>query len=450
MSRPADTPTAQKDRAQSAALSRDWPVHMPLLVGAFALLVLLGGFGSWAVLSNLSGAIVASGRVEVEQNRQVVQHPDGGVVAEINVSEGQSVRLGQKLITLESSALTSERSIVESQLFELMARRARLLAERDTLPAPVFDQELINLAKARQEVAELIAGQDRLFDARQQSIHSERAQLAKRREQIDDQIHGITAQTQAFKAQIALIAEELSNQQALLDRGLAQASRVLALRREEARLRGQIGELRAHKAQAEGRITELDIEQLKLTSTLREEAITQLRDLRVRELELRERRNALSEKLSRRTIQAPAAGLIYGLSVTTPRAVIRAAEPVLYIVPQDRPLIIMAEVPIIHIDKIYRGQSVNLRFSALDQRRTPELYGEVTQISADAFRDEARGTAYYRAEIALKPGERAKLPEGTALIPGMPAEAFILTSERSPLGYLVKPLWDYFEAAFRE
>ncbi|WP_366915563.1 HlyD family type I secretion periplasmic adaptor subunit [uncultured Lentibacter sp.] len=429
---------------------RAWPATRPLFVGFFALFVLVAGFGGWAVFSSLAGAIVAQGRVEVEQNRQIVQHLDGGVVADILVKEGDSVTAGQTLITLDSASLGSQISILQSQLFELMARRARLEAERDTAPALRFDPELAERARTTPDIADLIEGQSRLFHARAESLARARDQLAKRREQIRDQIRGIQAQTDALGQQIALIREELDAQNSLLARGLAQASRVLSLRRENARLLGQIGELHASKAQAEGRITELDIESLKLTSTLREEAISALRDLRVHELELRERRQHLSEQRTRLAIQAPASGLVYGLTVTTPRAVIRAAEPILYIVPQDRPLVIAAHIPVIHIDKVYAGQSVHLRFPALDQRRTPELSGRVVTLSADSFVDEARGTAYYRAEIALHPGELAKLPEGATLVPGMPAEAFLLTSEQSPIDYLVKPVWDYFEQAFRE
>lgn len=443
----ASTATSQEARTE---ISHQWPARMPVFVGLFALMLLVGGFGSWAIFSSLAGAVVASGRVEVEQNRQIVQHLDGGVISEIMVKEGDTVIAGQTLIKLDSASLGSEFTIVQSQLFELMARRARLEAERDTASSLSFDPELEELAQTTVEIAELMDGQTRLFEARAESVTREREQLAKRRDQILDQVRGIEAQTDALVQQIALISEELEAQNSLLERGLAQASRVLSLRREEARLLGQVGELRANKAQAEGRTTELDIESLKLTNNLREEAITQLRDLRVQELELRERRQRLAEQLSRLAIQAPTSGIVYGLTVNTPRAVIRPAEPVLYVVPQDRPLVIAAQVPVIHIDKIYAGQSVNLRFSALDQRRTPELYGQVVTVSADAFVDEARGTSYYRAEIALNAGELAKLPEGAVLIPGMPAEAFILTSERSPMDYLVKPLWDYFEQAFRE
>ena len=225
---------------------------------------------------------------------------------------------------------------------------------------------------------------------------------------------------------------------------------MLSLQREQARLSGTVGELTAQKAQAEGRITELDIEILKLGTRRREEAITTLRDLQFRERELAEQRRAIQERLSRMEIRAPVSGVIYGLTVFAPRSVIRPADPVMFIVPQDRPLVIAAQVEPIHIDQLFLEQEVSLRFSSLDQQTTPELFGRVVQISADAFEDEASRVRYYRAEIVLNEGEATRLPEGSVLIPGMPVEAFIRTEDRTPLAYLVKPFADYFAKAFRE
>ena len=247
-----------------------------------------------------------------------------------------------------------------------------------------------------------------------------------------------------------LIQKELKAQETLLERGLAQAGTVLALQREAASLYGQLGELAASKAQAEGRITEIALEVLKLATQRREEAITQLRDLRYRELELVEQRGALQLDIEQLDIRAPVSGIVYGMRVQTMRSVIRPADPVLYLIPQDRPLLIVARVDPIHIDKIVVGQEVNLRFSALDQRTTPELVGQVILISADAFEDEASGITYYRAEISLNLGEVSKLNDGDTLIPGMPVEAFIRTEDHSPIEYLIKPMADYFNRAFRE
>lgn len=428
----------------------EWSARKPLLIGAVSLLILLGGFGTWAVMSSIAGAIVASGRIEVDRNRQVVQHLDGGIVAEILVDEGDSVALGQMLLRLDAKELRSQLAIIEGQLFEMMARRGRLEAERDSAKEVTFDAELLALTETRPVVLDLVEGQRRLFVAREESIAREIEQLNKRSSQTRDQITGIKAQQASMEQQLELIAEELKNQTILLNRGLAQAGTVLNLRRTEADLSGRLGELIATEAQALGRITETEIVILKLGSTRREEAITQLRDLRFQELELGENRRTLLERLDRLDITAPVSGIVYDMQVHTPRSVIRAADPVLYLVPQDRPLVIVAQVSPTDIEQIYVGQDVTLKFSSLDQRNTPDLYGKVMQVSADAFEDQNTRASFYRAEIELNAEEAQRLPKGTVLIPGMPVESYIRTQDRSPLTYLVKPLADYFVKAFRE
>ena len=427
-----------------------FPTRGPMILGIVALLILVGGFGTWAATTNISGAIVASGSIEVDQNRQVVQHPDGGVVAEILVREGDTVEVGETLIRLDPTLLRSELAITEGQLYELMARRARLHAERDTAAEITFPEPLLTRAEADEEVSELVEGQRNLFLARLDSAAREIEQLSKRKDQIADQVRGVEAQQVALDEQLGLIRQELENQQSLLERGLAKIGTVLALQREQSRLTGTVGELIAQKAQAEGRITEIDIQIQSLQTQRREESITTLRDLQFRERELAEQARALRERLSRMAITAPVSGVVYGMTVFTPRSVIRPADPVLYLVPQDRPLVIAAQVETIHIDQLFVNQEVSLRFAALDQRQTPELFGRVVQISADAFEDESTRVRYYRAEIVLSEGQIDRLPEGTALIPGMPVEAFIRTADRTPLAYLVKPFTDYFARAFRE
>lgn len=420
-----------------------------ILLGLVALALLLGGFGLWSATSRIAGAVVGGGQVEVEQNRQVVQHPDGGVVDDILVKDGDLVAAGTPLLRLDGTLLKSELAIVEGQFFEILARRGRLEAERDDAPAVTFPEELVRFAEGRPTIAALMTGQERLFAARTETQANEIDQLRRRGAQIASQIAGIAAQRAATDSQLVLIGKELADLTGLLAKGLTQAGRVLALEREKARLEGVAGELDATRAEAEGKITEIDIEILKRGSTRREEANTQLRDLGYRELELAERRRTLSEQIDRLEIRAPVSGVVHALQVTTPRSVIRAADPVLYLIPQDRPLIIAARVSPVHVDEVRVGQEVTLRFAALDSRTTPELFGQVARISADALTDEASRSAYYRAEVTLEPGELAKLA-GHAIIPGMPVEVFIRTGERTPLAYLVKPLAEYFNRAFRE
>ncbi|MFK7877328.1 MAG: HlyD family type I secretion periplasmic adaptor subunit [Paracoccaceae bacterium] len=427
-----------------------WISYTPVFVGLVALLILVGGFGIWAVTSNISGAIVSTARFEVDRNRQVVEHQAGGTVAEILVDEGDFVRAGELLLQLDATQFSSQLSIVESQLYELMARRGRFEAEQQEADRITFDPTLLKVAAENPEIREMTTGQVNLFQTRSTSVRQEISQMAKRIEQIDSEIRGIEAQEIALGEQLALINEELDSQQLLLDRQLTQAGTVLSLKRENARLSGRMGELIASKSRAEGQITEIELEKLKLATQNREEAISSLRDLRSRELELAERHQALSQEIQELSIRAPVSGIIYGMQVRTPRSVVRAAEPILYLVPQDRPLVIAAKVDLMHIDQLVPGQEVKLRLSALDQRTTPELYGHIVQISADAFEDEATGQSYYRTEIFLNEGEIDRLQEGTTLIPGMPVEAYIKTGDRSPMAYLIKPLTDYFVRAFRE
>lgn len=426
-----------------------WSANRPLIGGFLTIVLLVAGFGGWGFLTSISGAIISSGLIEVEQNRQVVQHPDGGVVAEIDVKDGQTVAAGDVLVRLDGNLLNSELVIVEGQLFETMARRARLEAERDDSDTLVFADELTSMGTTRPDVTEQIEGQRRLFAARRDTVVQQTAQLEKRQEQISAQVQGVDAQRVSLATQLDLISQELADQQKLLDKGLAQASRVLSLERETARLQGQDGELIASRAQSEGRATEVEIEILRLAAVRREEANTQLRDLGPRALELAERRRALVERIARLDIRAPVSGIVLGMLVTTPRSVIRPAEPVLYLIPQDRPLVIATQVQPIHIDEVFVGQSVKLVMSAFSSRTTPELSGHVVLVSADALTDQRTQMTFYRAEIELDPGEIDKLGS-LVLLPGMPVEAFIQTDKRSPMAYLVKPFTDYFSRAFRE
>ena len=447
--KPAKTDVAAPVPRGAAEVQGLLSARPSVIVGSVTAAILVLGFGIWSVASEIAGAVVASGQIEVSQNRQVVQHPDGGVVAEIAVKEAQTVKAGDLLIRLDGALVKSELAIVEGQLFEVMARSARLEAERNDAAQPDFSGELTELATARPEVAELIEGQRSLFTARRESVLKQSEQLKKRAGQIASQIEGVDAQVAALSEQLTLIEEELADQRTLLEKGLAQSSRVLALEREASRLQGSVGELQASRAQAEGRATEVELEVLRLAAVRREEANTQLRDIGARVLELAERRRALSEQIARLDIRAPVSGTVLGLAVSTPQSVIRPAEPLLFLIPQDRPLIITAQVQTIDVDQVFVGQKVRLMFPAFSARTTPELNGHVVTVSADALVDERAQIAYYKAEIALDPGEIDRL-EGLTLIPGMPVQAFIQTGARSPMAYLLKPFTDYFSAAFRE
>lgn len=429
--------------------SDGWGATGYVTLGLLCVIVLGAGLGGWAALASLDGAVIASGRMSVERGRQVVQHLDGGVVHEILVREGDRVEAGDVLIRLDASTLRSELAVLESQLYEIMARRGRLEAEQADRESITFDPDLVEAAQTNTSVQSLLDGQQALFEARQKTTARQTEVMRERQAQIHEQTAGLKAQIASLGRQQSLIAEELAAQRRLLERGLAQASRVLALEREAARLEGEEGRLVAEAAQLKGRVSEIEIELLRLGAGRREEALGQLRDLGVRELELAERRIALRDRLSRLDVRAPVGGIVLDMTVHALKAVVQSAEPILHIVPTDSVLVIDAEVDPTHIDAVHAGQEAVLRMSAFNTRTTPVLHGTVAKVSPDVLVDQDSGRSFYRAEVVLDEGEVAKL-EGQALIAGMPVEVFIQTGDRTPIEYLLKPITDYLSRAMRE
>ena len=426
-----------------------WSGTLPLTIGIVALAVLIGGLGVWSVRAEISGAVVASGMIEVESNRQVVQHPEGGVVGAIEVEKSQTVKKGDVLIRLDGRRLRSELAIVERQLHEIATRKTRLMAERDGAEVLRFDPVLIQQARRNPESAQIVAGEQVLFKARSAALLQEKNLLEEQNHQILNRIDGITAQLDAIRAQSALVEEELAYQQELLAEQLTQASGVNQLLRNKADLQGRAGQLESEIAELRGMTAGNNIEILQLTTRRREEAVTTLRDLQFREIELKERSLNLRETLSRLDIRAPVSGVVYDLQVFAVQSVVQPAEPLMYIIPQDQPLIVSARIEAINVDEVYVGQEAVLIFPAFDQREIPEIRGTVSRISADVITDDLTGVGYYAAEILPYEDEIAKLGD-KVLLPGMPVEAYIQTGDRTPLSYLIAPFTSFFNRAFRE
>jgi HlyD family type I secretion membrane fusion protein len=428
---------------------KTWSARLPIFVGAIAIVLLVGGIGAWSLVTEIAGAVVASGTIKVESNRQIAQHPDGGVVGSIEARDGDVVRSGDILVRFDDTFLKSELAVIDQQLMEIYARKVRLEGEREGSEELVFarNDEFAQLDQIW--VQGQIDGQVNLFRARLDSLAKEQAQLAEQRQQVESQIVGIEFQRNAVIRQFDLIALELADQQALREKGLVPVARMLELQREEARLDGDIGRLVAEIAEAKGKISGILIEILKLSDRRREEAITRLRDLRYSEIELIERQISLHERLDRMVVCAPVDGIIYGSSIFALKSVVRPADPMIYVVPGDQPMQVLARIDPIHIDQVYPGQAAWLRFSTFDQRTTPEIEVEVVRLSADTVVDEATGAVFYEAVLVPVDGALDDLPE-LILRPGMPVEAFLKTRQRTPLSYLVQPLANYFNRAFRE
>lgn len=422
---------------------------MPLVTGIIALFILVGGLGVWLVRTEISGAVVASGMVQVESNRQVIEHLDGGMVGEILVKDGDIVEAGDVLIRLDGQRVKSELTIVQGQLQEIMARQARLRAERDNTDEVEADKELLSLAAGSPEIRQIIKGEEALFDARRAALNQEADLLAEQNRQITNRIKGIEAQLQALRTQRDLLGQQLTDQQALLKEQLTQRSQVVELQRQEADFLGQIGRLESEIAELRGQAASNRIELLQLRTRRQEEAATDLRDMQYRQVELLEKRSSLLETISRLDVRAPVGGVIYNTQVFAVQSVAQPGEPLMYIIPQDQPLVVSSQINGINIDEVYVGQEAILRFSSFDQRDTPEVKGQISRISADVIKDEATGLNYYSAEIL--PYQEAIISLGDQiLVPGMPVEVFIKTSDRTAFEYLTQPLMNFFNRSFRE
>lgn len=426
-----------------------WKGTVPLFTGIAALVLLIGGLGVWSVFTQISGAVVASGMIQVETNRQVVQHPEGGVVGAIEVEKSQVVQQGDILIRLDGRRFRSELAIVERQLHEIATRKTRLMAERDGADTLRFDKSLILHARRNPESAQIVAGETVLFKARRAALFQETTLLEEQNRQLENRIAGIGAQLAATESQKSLLAQELIHQKKLLSEQLTRASLVNELMRNEADLEGRSGQLEAEIAELRGMMAGNNIEILRLKTRRREEAVTTLRDLQFREIELNERSADLRETLTRLDIRAPVSGIVYDLQVFAVQSVVRPAEPLLYIIPQDQPLIVSARIEAINVDEVWVDQEAVLVFPAFDQRSIPEIRGRIARISADVIKDDATGLQYYSAEIVLDNTQLAKLGD-QVLLPGMPVEAYIQTGDRTPLSYLVTPFTSFFGRAFRE
>lgn len=423
----------------------DWSTRGPVAAGVAIILALVAVLWLWGLQARVSGAIVASGQIEVDRNRQVIQHPDGGRVVELLVEEGDRVAEGALLLRLAPADLETELTVVTARLAELTARRARLEAERDGAAHIRLPAELVIRARVDPAVAELLAGQDTLFSARADLALREATQMLGRIAQIDAQIAALAAQETATAEHLALVEEDLARQTALLERGNGRLDPVLALRRDATELRGMLGQIAARRAEASERVIDAELSILQAAAVRRESAIAELREVAAAEQELGEIARALHRRIAALDLRAPLAGTIHGLTVFGPGAVLRAADPVAYLVPEGRAMVISVRIPAIHVDEVLVGQDATIRFPAFDQRRMHPLQGEVSRLSADVFIDPATSTPFYRAEIVLEHG--GDLPP---LVPGMPVEVFLRTADRAPIAYLLEPVTLYFTRAFRE
>ena len=411
----------------------------------FALLLVVGA-GGWAATAQLTGAVIATGTVNVDRNLKAVQHRDGGIISEIAVEEGDFVNKGEILIRLDDAQTRSELAIVRAQLAEASVRRARLIAERDGLEA----MELPEVRPAAAEhVQMLLVGETRLLKGNLRNRNSQKEQLKLGVEQLGEEIKGLEAQRASKIDEIGLVSVEHKKMKGLVDKGLMESSKVHSSDRDMARMTGERAEIDAEIARARAKISEIRLQILAVDEEARTEAQRELSAVDPKIAELSERRSAIEDRLLRTDIRAPISGTINELAVNTIGGVITPAETLITIVPKEATLKIEARLAPTDIDQVHLRQRANLRFSAFNQRTTPELVGEVEFISPATSTDKTSGQTYYLAEIAVSAEELSKLDD-KRLLPGMPVEVFMSTEPRTAISYLSKPFTDQFSRAFKE
>jgi HlyD family secretion protein len=413
-----------------------------------AALLLVAGLGGWAMTTEFSGAVIATGQLVVDSNVKKVQHPTGGVVGQLNVREGQEVKAGDIVVSLDDTQIRANRDIVVKALNELAARQAREEAERDGLDKVTFPADLL-ARKSDPDVAKAVTGEERQFEIRRTSREGQKAQLRERMVQLRQEISGYDAQITSKDKQIEWVGKELVGVYELWEKNLIPYTRVTSLEREKERLVGERGQLMASIAQSKGKIAEIELQILQVDQDMRTEVGKDLAEIRARTAEMIERKVSAEDQLKRVDIRAPIDGVVLQLTVHTVGGVITAGEAIMLIVPQTDRLQVEAKIPPQEIDQIRIGQPAVLRFVAFSQRTTPELDGTVVRISADVSEDTKTGARFYTIRLGVSPEEIARLG-AVRLVPGMPVETLIQTSPRTVMSYLVKPLHDQLVRAFRE
>lgn len=419
-----------------------------LIAGFLGMLLLFVGIGGWAFYANLSGAIIAPGTIAVQGKPKTIQHLDGGIVSELNIENGDRVKKGQLLVRLDSVSLEANRKIYSNRLMDALARKARLTAERDLKDEVTFDEPILEQLNIELDDA-ILNSQIELFKARSLSKQGQVDQLNQKKEQFNHQIRGTTALKESKLRQYALLKREFDGAEELHKKGFAPITRTLALERQLEDLIGQNAEHDADLARIKNSISETNIQILQVEREFRQEVLSELQKTQTEISDTTQQLYATMQQLNRVDIVAPVSGIIHELNIFTIGGVVGPGAGILQIIPQDDILVVEANVEPQFIDKLVIGQQARVRFSAFDQRTTPELDGFVKTISPNTIIQENTGAAFYRITIEVPDSELAKL-KNLKLIPGMPAETFIKTGERTMLNYLFKPLTDQVRRAFRE
>lgn len=436
------------DQDALKAIPTGWSARVR--TGMIILLVTFVGFGGWAAIAPLDGAAIATGEVMVESQNRVVQHLEGGIVADIRVQDGDQVEKGEPLIILSDTRPKADLAIVDAELDEVLGKEARLLAERVGADQIDFPESLVSRSD-QPTVSSIMAGQKELFNSRREGLEGRLAIYDQRVDALNEQMRGLESLLGNSRNRIASYEEELANWQALYEEELADRTRINEMQRELFRLQGEKDSTAAQISELKVKVGETRSEMLVAKQQYAEEVAQELRVAQQTKADLLARKVALEDTLKRTTIASPATGTVVGLTVHTVGGVVKPGEPLLEVVPSDQEYAIKARIQPQDIDRVAVGQLAALQLSAFNQQMSHVIEGELTRLSADAFTDEQRGESYYEARVRVTDKGMERMQEqGMYLVPGMPATVLIKTGERTMLEYLLEPMTRMFLRAFRE
>lgn len=416
-----------------------------IISGLLLIVLLVIGCGTWAVWAKLEGAVIAPGSLKVDQNLKEIQHRDGGIVKDITIRQGDFVKEGQILIALDDLQIKAELLIVHFQLLEMLGRRSRLVAERDDLSEILFHEDMNEQTALAREIRN---GETHLFHGNKVNRDSRKDQLTLSINQTGEEIRGMQARLAAKEEEIQLVGAERTKLLDLYEKKITDYSRVYTASREWARLLGERGEIEASIARAKVRSSEIKLQILSIDQTASTEAQRELRAVDARISELRERKLAIQDRLERTDIRAPVSGYINELFIHTVGGVITPAAKIATIVPENAQLRVEIKIAPADIDQVREGQPARIRLTAFNRNTTPELAGRLSMVSPASALNSG-GQEHYIAQVKLLDNADIEF-HGMRLVPGMPAEVYISTQERTALSYLVKPISDQMNKAFRE
>jgi len=421
-----------------------------VVLGAF-LLVFVG----WGLVARLDAGVYAPGTVVVFGNRQSVQHKDGGIVAELDVREGDRVKAGQVLLRLTAEELEANERATADQVYQFEALRARLMAEMNGQRAIIPPPEFAGLTgRDKQSADEALMSQQREFASRAADLGTQKAVLQQRENQLAEEIEGYRHQVASNQQQQVLIQQEMDSLKDLLQRGLVPMARMRSLQRDAAQLTGSFGEYDATIAKTEQQIGETRLQSSELDRQRVTETSKDYRDVQMQLAVAQPKLMDIRQQLERATVRAPATGRVVGLSIFTVGGVVGPGQKLMDIVPEGEPLVIDAKIKPNDAEELKVGQATEIRIPAFHDRRMPTLTGRVSKISADSFVDEKSGAAFYTAEITVAPSQLRLIRDlrgaDAGLKPGLPVEVVVPVRHRSAFGYLVEPLRGLIWKSFRE